>query len=220
MNKLGWLRRPMGIVLVLCFSCFAPSADDFGAAAAMLFANGNVRINGSASRQSMALFAGDSVQTDEDSVANITASGSSVLVMPRTSIKFLKNLVELDEGGVAIATTKAMSIRADDLMVTPASSNMSKFEVAENEEFIVVAARQGDLVLVDGVEMSTVREGQQRSRRRKPGAAPVAGGHLVSSKTLAIIAGAGVAAAVAGILIATNTKAKRCASPSGQTQCQ
>ena len=224
MSKLGWLRRPMSIVLVLSFSsfsCVALGADDSAvAAAAILRVNGNVRINGTGSRETMALFTGDSVQTDEDSVANITTSGSSVLVMPGTSMKFLRNLVELDGGGVAITTTEAMYTRADDLIVTPVSLNLSKFEVAETDEVIVVAARQGDVILIDGMEMSTVREGQQSTRQRKHGAAKAGGGHIFSGKTLAIIAGAGVAAAAAGVLIMTSTNPKRCVSPSGEKQCK
>jgi ribosome-associated protein YbcJ (S4-like RNA binding protein) len=221
MSRLGWLRRPVSIVLILWFSCTAWGADDSGPAAAMLFASGNVRINGVGSRETTALFAGDSVQTDEDAVANITAGGSSVLVMPGTFVKFLKNLVELDRGGVAIATTDAMSTRADDLVITPVSRRLSKFEVAESEEFMVIAARQGDVLLVDGMEVMRVPEGQQRTRRRKKaGVATASGGHVISSKTLAIIAGASVATAVAVILITQATSHQPCVSPSGEKQCK
>jgi hypothetical protein len=220
MSKLGWLRRPMSIVLAFSFSCGAWGADDPGPATAMLFASGNVRINGVGSRDTTALFAGDSVQTDEDAVANITAGRSSVLVMPATSVKFLKNLVELDRGGVAIATTDAMSTRTDDLVITPVSRRLSKFEVAENEELVVIAARQGDVLLVDGMEMMRVPEGQQRTRRRKKAGAPTAGsGHVLSGKTLAIIAGAGVATAVAVVLLTQGTTHQPCVSPSGEKQC-
>ena len=51
MSRLGWLRQPMSIVLLLSFSCAAWGADDSGPAAAMLFVSGNVRINGVGGRE-------------------------------------------------------------------------------------------------------------------------------------------------------------------------
>jgi NAD(P)H-hydrate repair Nnr-like enzyme with NAD(P)H-hydrate dehydratase domain len=92
--------------------------------------------------------------------------------------------------------------------------------VAESEEFIVIAARQGDVLLVDGMEMMRVPEGQQRTRRRKKAGAATAGsGHVLSGKTLAIIAGAGVATAVAVVLLTQGTTHQPCVSPSGEKQC-
>jgi hypothetical protein len=52
--------------------------------------DGKTESNGAASHETTTLFAGDSIQTDEDSVANITAAGSELLVMPDASIKWAK----------------------------------------------------------------------------------------------------------------------------------
>jgi hypothetical protein len=72
---------------------------------AVLRASGKVQVNGTGGREITTLFSGDTIQTDEDSVANITTSGSSVLVMPNASVKFLGNSVELTQGGMSIATS-------------------------------------------------------------------------------------------------------------------
>jgi hypothetical protein len=70
-------------------------------------------VNGSDIRKVTTLFSGDSVQTSDDSVANIVAGRSPTLLMPNTSVKFLGNAVELTQGETAIATSVGMSAMAD-----------------------------------------------------------------------------------------------------------
>jgi len=55
---------------------------------AMLYAKGTAWINGSAVPRSSAVFPGDMVQTRSDSMASINASGSSVLVLADSLVKF------------------------------------------------------------------------------------------------------------------------------------
>jgi hypothetical protein len=222
--KTCWPRPLLSLLLVLSFSFATFGADGADAPAAVLHASGKVQINGTGSRPTMALFSGDAVQTDEDSVANITARGSSVLVMPSASIKFLGKMVELREGGVSIATSNGMGAIADEFTVTPAAGKFSKFEVAENEDSVVIAARQGSVTVSDGQQTSTVPEGQETTRKKKKraaGAEPGAsgGGHFISGKTLAILGGAS-GATVAGILIAESNKKKKCVSSSNNKKCK
>ena len=186
----------------------------------MLQASGNVQVNGNASRRTTTLFSGDVVETDEGSAANIIAGGSSVLLLSGTAMKFLGNGVELTQGGMAIATSEAMTATVDGLTITPAAQKFSKFEVAEDDDTVVIAARQGNVAVSDGQQTSTVPEGQETKRKKKKkggGAIPAGSGHGISGKTLAIIGGA-AGGTVAGILIAEKGKQK-CLSASGNKKC-
>ena len=222
--KTCWSRQLLSIVLVLSFALTALGGADPSAPKAVLHAGGKVQVNGTGSRETTVLFSGDSIQTDEDSVANITAAGSSVLVMPDASIKFLGKMVELSQGGVSIATSEGMGAVADEFTVTPTAGKMSKFEVVENEDSVVIAARQGSVAVSDGQQTSTVPEGQETTRKKKKRAAGAdpgssGGGHFMSGKTLAILGGAS-GATVAGILIAESNKKKKCVSSNKDKKCK
>src|SRR5882757_1316496 len=163
--KACWLRKLLSFILVF-FSIAGFGVEGTGARA-VLQASGKVQVNGSASRQITTLFSGDVIRTDENSAANIIAGGSSVLVMPGASVKFLGNGMELTEGGMAIATSEAMTATVEDLIITPAGEKLSKYEIAEDEDTVVIAARQGNVAVSDGQQTSTVPEGQQTTRKRK-----------------------------------------------------
>jgi hypothetical protein len=213
--------RPLGSVIFLfLFACAAWGTDGSGTPGAVLQAAGKVQVNGADSLKITTLFSGDSIKTDPDSVASIIATGSSVLVMPNALVKFLGNAVELTQGGLAIATSAGMSAMAFGLTITPTAQTLSKFEVAEDEDSVVIAARQGNVTITDGQETSTVPEGQETTRKKKrEGAAPPASGtHVISGKTVAILGGAS-GAIIAAILL-FNEGEKKCVSPSGSKECK
>ena len=168
-------------------------------AAAVLRPSGNVEVNGAVTPDITTLFPGDFVKTNEDSVANIIAGESSVLITPNSSVKFTGDDVEVSEGGVSVATSDGMSVTASGLTITPAAQTASKFEVVETEDSVVVAARVGNLTINDGQQTSTVPEGQQSTHvKNRKGAASAAGGlHSISGKTLAIVGGVSAATVAA-----------------------
>jgi hypothetical protein len=223
--KTCWSRQLLTILLVFSFSYTVLGADSASPPKAVLHASGKVQVNGSGSHPVTTLFPGDSVQTDEDSVANITAGGSSVLILPNASVKFLGNAVQVDRGGVAIATSVGMAAKADDLTMAPAPGGQkpSRFEVTENEDSVVVAVLQGSVAVSDGQQTSTTQQGQETTHKKKKrggGAAPAASGNEVPVKTIAMASGA-VGAVAAGILIAeSGNEKKKCVSPSGNKKCK
>ena len=222
LTQLTWQRQVMSIILVVSFSCASLGAESSIKAGAVLRASGNVEVNGAVTHNTTTLFPGDLVKTNEDSVANIIAGGSSVLVMPNASVKFTGHDVEISEGGVSVATSEGMAVIASGLTITPAAQKPSKFEVADTEDSVAVAAREGNLTVDDGQQTSTVPEGQEstREKKKKGGAAPAAGGsHAISGKTWAIIGGAS-GATVAGILIAESNKKKKCVSSANDKKCK
>jgi hypothetical protein len=214
-----WLRQLLIFVLLYSLSSPSLAADVPSVSAAMLNASGKVQVNGGTVPRSTALLSGDRIQTQSDSVANITANGSSVMVMPNSSLEFQGDAVQLIQGGVVIATSKGMLAKAYGWTVSPGSQKQSKFEVAENEDSVIFAAQQGSVTVSDGKETSTVQEGQHTTKKKKRGGAAAAG---TSSgppvKTIAILTGAAGAAA-AGIVLATSGSGSKCVSPSGSKKC-
>jgi hypothetical protein len=219
-----WPRQLLSIILLFSFACATLGTAAPETPAAILRASGKVQVNGSDSRKVTTLFSGDSVQTGDDSVANIVAGGSSVLVMPNASVKFLGNAVELTQGGMAIATSVGMSAMADGVTVTPAAKKLSKFEVAETEDSVVVAAQQGNVAVSDGQQTSTTQEGQETTHKKKKkegGAASAASGsHAVSGKYVALVAGALGAFTAGVVIIETSNNNKKCISSNKDKKCK
>jgi hypothetical protein len=162
------------------------AADSSGAA--MLYAKGTAWINGGAVPGSSAIFPGDLVQTNPSSMANINASGSSVMILPDSLVKFEGGAVAIDHGGVNVATGKSLETHADNLTITPASSAWTEFQVNDMDGQVQIVARKGDLNISDGSETTTLPQGQQtvrdsptKKRKRRGGAAPAAGGGVLDS---------------------------------------
>jgi hypothetical protein len=167
--------------------------------AAMLYSHGTALLNGGSISRSSAIFSGDLVETSMDSAANINASGSIVLILHESLVKYQGNAVELEHGDVAISTSKAMATRAGDVTVSPAASVWTEFEVRDVDGTVQIAARKGDLTIIDDNGTTTLAQGQETTRdetqsqsqddakkkkkkRKAAGAAPAAGtGGLLSS---------------------------------------
>jgi hypothetical protein len=220
----GWSLQLLRMVVLFSLALSSLAADGPGTPAAVLRARGTVKVNGSDSRKVVTLFRGDSVQTNADSVANITAGGSSVQVMPDASVKFLGNVVEVDEGGVRIATSVGMAAEVSGLTIAPAPEvkKPSRFEVAETEDSVIVAALQGNVAVSDGQQSSTTPEGHKtthKKKKRRKGGGAVPGGtqSLLTVRNAAMVGGGAV---VGGLLLdEVDEDTKACISPPGSKNC-
>lgn len=196
---LSWL-----MVFVLPASMFAADSS-----AAMLYTNGTAWINGGSVPKAQAIFSGDLVQTKTDSLANIKATGSNVMVFSDSLVQFEGNALKLEHGGLNIGTSRNMGAQVGGLKVVPASSSSwTEFEVRDTDGAVKIIARKGDLKLIDASGTTTLAEGQETSRdesqekgnknkkRRGGGAVPAAGGGVLDSP-VAIGVGIGVIGGVA-----------------------
>ncbi|HXW91923.1 MAG TPA: hypothetical protein VEK33_15355 [Terriglobales bacterium] len=222
--RIWWLRKGLSVLLVYSFSLLSLAADQASTQAqgAVLHAAGRVQINGLAGLATKALLPGDLVETYENSVAYITTAGTSIQVMPNSTARFNSAAIELSHGDVIIATSNGMAATVDDLTIAPASQGQAKFEVAENEESVTIAAWQGSLTVSDGQGSSTVQEGQQIRRKRKRkkeggGAEVAATGPVLSRQALAFLLGA--AGVTIGALLIGGQGSTNCVSPSGAKNC-
>jgi len=174
---------------------------------AMLYAKGTAWINGSTVPRTSAVFPGDLVQTRYDSMANINAAGSNVVVLADSLVKFEGPAVSLEHGSVTVATSRGMTTRAGEVTVVPTSSGWTEFEVKQDANgTIQVVAQKGDVNVSDGSGTSTVPQGQQttvdetqakKKKRRKGGGAIPAASTSILDSPIVIYGGA---AAVGGLV--------------------
>jgi hypothetical protein len=200
-----------GLRQVACWTMIAVLPASLWAAdssPAMLYARGAAWINGGAVPRTSAVFPGDLVQTRSDSVASINSSGSNVVVLADSVVKFEGPAVALQHGSLRVATSKGLSTHTGDITVAPASNGWTEFEVKQvSEDSVQIVAQKGDVTVSDGSNSSTLSQGQQttvdnsaekkkKKRRKGGGAIPASSGAVLDSPVVIY----GGAAAVGGLL--------------------
>ncbi|MFY9906928.1 MAG: hypothetical protein WBX02_18270 [Terriglobales bacterium] len=177
---------------------------------AMLYTNGAAWLNGSVVPKSAAVFSGDLLQTRPDSTASIQLTGSSVMVLADSLVKFEGPAVELEHGAVRVTTSRGMAARAGDVTIKPAGDSWTEFQVRDVDGRVQIAANKGDVTVQDDKgTTTTVTQGQEttrddttdaekkkKKRRRGAGAVPSASGGIMSS-TPAVVGGLAVGGGVA-----------------------
>jgi hypothetical protein len=200
---------------------------------AVLYSHGTSLLNGNSIPKSSVIFSGDLVQTNADSVANINATGSTVLVLNDSLVQYEGSSIKLEHGGVTISTSKLLATRAGMVTVSPASAAWTEFEVRDVDGTVQIAARKGDLTISDDAGSATLLQGQQtirqesqvqgdsqtqddtqpqsnnkkKKKRETVGAAPAAGGAMLDSPWVVGIGGGVILGATAWILIQSDNPA-------------
>lgn len=178
--------------------------------AAMLYSNGTTWLNGNRVPKSSAVFSGDLVQTKADSVANINAAGSSIVILSDSLVEFHGSSIKVERGAVTVSTLRGLATRAGDLSVTPASSDWTEFELKDSDGIVHITARKGDLLIADETGTTTLPQGMQITRdtseshrKKKPGggAVPAAKGPILDSSTALIIGSAAVGGLTTWVLM-------------------
>lgn len=205
---------------MLCLlACLFPAqmlAGESESASAMLYTTGSAWVNGTTVPKSTAMFSGDMLQTPAESTASIQTTGSNVMVMANSLVKFEGPAVEIDHGGVRVTTSRAMAARAGDVTIKPASDSWTEFQVVDVDGRVQIAANKGDVTVQDQSGTTTVTQGQQttrddtndaekkkkRRRRSNSGAEPAAKGGIMSSPKVVYGAVAGLGGAAAWIWLA------------------
>jgi hypothetical protein len=210
------LRKMVSCVLLFLFPSSLLAADT---SAAMLYTNGGAWINGShVPRASSAIFTGDLLQTNSDSVANINQTGSTVTVQSDSLVQFKGTAVKIEHGGVTVATSKEMATTAGDVKVTPASFAWTEFHVTDVDGTVRIAATKGDLLIDDGQQTTTLPQGQETTRdestdtkkkkkKEADGAAPAAGGGWLNSPIAVGIGLGAIAGVTTWVLLESNNPA-------------
>ena len=164
------MTRPLYVRILSCMLAVIFPASLFAAdtSTAMLYSHGTALLNGTNVARSSAIFSGDLVQTSADSVANINATGSSVLVLNESLVQYETGAIKLEHGGVTISTSKLLATHAGGVTVTPRASVWTEFEVRDVDGKVEIAARKGDLTISDSKGTSTLAQGQQTTHDESP----------------------------------------------------
>jgi len=154
-------RKILSCLMIIIFPAALLAADQ---ASAMVYSHGPALLNGNSIPRMSALFSGDLVQTNKDSVANINATGSSVLVLNDSLVQYEGNSVSLEHGGVTVSTSKSLATQVGGVTVSPTSSVWTEFEVRDVDGMVRIMARKGDLNVSDDKGTTTLAQGQETTR--------------------------------------------------------
>ena len=169
---------------VICWMLVAVTPASLLAAdtGAMLYGRGPVWLNGKPLPNSSAVFPGDLIKTQAESLATLDVSGSGVIVLPDSLVKFEGTAVTLEHGSVNVATSAGMVAVAGKVTITPASNTWTEFEVGDADGTVRVFASKGTINVNCGKDIANLSEGEQASpddsgncnkkKKRKGGGAP------------------------------------------------
>jgi len=196
-------RKILSCLMIIIFPAALFAADQ---ASAMVYSHGPALLNGNSIPRMSALFSGDLVQTNKESVANINATGSTVLVLNDSLVQYEGNSVSLEHGGVTVSTSKSLATQVGAVIVSPAAGVLTEFEVRDVDGTVKIVARKGDLIIKDDAGTTTLAQGQEttreesrrdkNSKKRGGGSVPGAAGGALNSP-VAIGIGTGIIVGVA-----------------------
>lgn len=116
---------------------------------AMLYATGDVKLNGTAVADASSVFAGDRIVTANSSIVSVNRSGSSVVVSPNSTVQYNKSELDVIEGAAHVSTINGMSAEVGDVKVAPKDQS-AKFDVVRVNNQAVVTSREGTLAIEEG----------------------------------------------------------------------
>jgi len=155
----------------------------------MLRSNGGILVNKNPAPASVALFHDDLIETQKDSSARIEATGSTADISPETVVQFEGDELVLEHGSVSVNTSRGLRVRVGCLTVTPVNADWTHYDVTDLDGRVTVSALKNDVYLESRSanprdaslpakpsahsDRMIVREGEQKSREEKCGAAPI-----------------------------------------------
>ena len=181
----------------------------------MLYGRGPVSLNGKPLPKSSAVFPGDLIQTQSESLANLDASGSAVTVFPDSLVKFGGDSISVEHGSVSVATSHGMVATGKGATVTPVSGKWTKFEWGDANGTLRIVADKGEVRVNCGKEVTTLDEGDQvnpddsgkcNKKRRKLGGAPLPGHDGLLTNPYVLAGEAGTAGGVICLLLCNSSK--------------
>ena len=125
---------------------------------AMVYASGDVKLNGAPVSGASTIFTGDRLTTADSSTVSVNRNGSTVVVSPDSSIQYNASGVELVEGAAHVTTVNGMAAHAGSVIISPQSQS-AKFDIARVNNQLVVTSREGAVSVNDGSHTMVVPAG-------------------------------------------------------------
>jgi len=141
-----WVGKFLAVVMAVILPASIISAETHGA---MLYATSSAILNGTPVNRNTAVFAGDKIAVPAKSAVTISLTGSSILVPAQSTITFNGDSVSLEpQTAVAVTTTVGLAAQIRNIRIAPAKDGSAKYQVARYDGQIVVAAKQGAVLIV------------------------------------------------------------------------
>jgi len=169
----------------------------------MLYASGNVTLNGKEVARSASVATGDKIETAGTTATAVSQDGSKVTVNPYSAIRYRSAGVDVVKGTAAISTTDGLPAQAAQITVTP-KDKAATYEIARLNNNVVITSHTGALMITEAGTTTELEAGSSSSRAAEPApapapapqAAPVFPGSTLTGKQVFAIGGVVGAAAV------------------------
>ncbi len=172
----------------------------------MLYASGNVTLNGKEVARSASVLTGDKIETAGTTATTVSTDGSKVTVNPYSAVKLETAGVSVVKGTAAISTTDGMPAQAAQITVTP-KDKAATYEIARLDNNVLITSHTGALMITDAGTTTELDAGASSSRAADPTPAPApepqagAGFPVFPGSGLKPWQAFGVAGAVAGAAV-------------------
>jgi hypothetical protein len=133
----------------------------------MLYASGNVTLNGKEVTRSASVATGDQIETAGYAATTVNEDGSKVTVTPHSAIKVESEGVNVVKGTAAISTTDGMPAQAAQITVTP-KDKTATYEIARLNENVVITSHTGALMITEAGATTELNAGASSSRPADP----------------------------------------------------
>jgi hypothetical protein len=137
----------------------------------MLYASGNVTLNGTEVARSASVTPGDRIETAGATATTLNQDGSKVTVSPYSSIRYGSEAVRVDRGTAAISTTDGMTATAAQITVAP-KDKTATYEIARLNNQVVITSQTGALMITEAGKTTELEAGASSSRTADPTPAP------------------------------------------------
>lgn len=137
----------------------------------MLYASGNVTLNGTEVARSASVKTGDKIETAGATATAVNQDGSKVIVNPYSAIRYESEGVNVVRGSAAITTTDGMPAHAAQITVAPKDKSAT-YEIARMDNNVVITSRTGALMITDAGKTTELEAGSSSSRTSEPTPAP------------------------------------------------
>jgi len=176
----------------------------------VLYASGNVTLNGKEVSRSASVATGDRIETAGYAATTMSQTGSKVTVNPYSAVKVETAGVNVVKGTAAISTNDGMPAQAAQITVTP-KDKTATYEIARLNDNVVITSHTGALMITEAGATTELNAGGSSSRPADPTPAAVpapapqaapqfAGSGLTTKQAWGIAAVVGGAAAACGFL--------------------
>jgi hypothetical protein len=153
----NFLCKVVAVLMAIALPASVMSAETRNA---MLFASNTAVLNGTIFQRTSAVFPGDKLSVPAKSAVTINLNGSSILVPAFSNITYNGDSVALEpQAAVAVTTTKGMAAQIKDIKISPAKDGSAKYQVARYDGQVVVAAKQGAVLIASAAGSRVLAEG-------------------------------------------------------------